>query len=248
MKKSLFLAIAFSSLVAAPALATDLAIPRKAPVYVPPPPPPPTWSSCYIGGEGGGLWANRNWIDNDLGSPFFGESFGSQTVSSWLAGIQAGCDWQFSGPWVVGIQADYDWSNAKASNANLILVPGDLIDESRIKSVGSATVRLGYSWDSFLGYVKGGAAWEHDEFTIFDASTFSATGVNPRYGWTVGVGGEYLFTPWLSGFIEYDYYGFSNRDFTFFLVDGLHSVDMHENKNVAKAGLNFRFSNWWGRY
>ena len=75
-----------------------------------------------------------------------------------------------------------------------------------------------------------------------DSVTFSATGINPRYGWTVGVGGEYLFTPWLSGFVEYDYYGFSNRNFTFF-TDTAHSI--RENKNVVKAGLNFRFSNWW---
>jgi outer membrane immunogenic protein len=244
MKKSLLLAIAFSSLVAAPALATDLAIPRKAPVYVPPPPPPPTWSSCYIGGEGGGLWARKEWFDN-TDDGFFGQSFGSHTASGWLAGIQAGCDWQFNGAFVVGIQADYDWADAKASNANLILSPGDFIDESRVKSVGSATVRLGYAWGSFLGYVKGGAAWEHDEFTFFDPSTFATAGQNPRYGWTVGVGGEYLFTPWLSGFIEYDYYGFSNHNLLF--SDGT-SIDIHETKNAVKAGLNFRFSNWWGRY
>ena len=29
-----------------------------------------------------------------------------------------------------------------------------------------------------------------------------------RSGWTVGVGGEYAFLDWLTGFIEYDHYGF----------------------------------------
>ena len=246
MKKLLLMAVALSALVVAPALAADLGPPP--PAYRAPPPPVVVtpWTGCYIGGEGGGLWARHEWVDNEFGS------LGTNTASGWLAGIQAGCDWQFEGSWVVGIQADYDWSNAKASNASSFFDPSfgvdDLVDQSQVKSVGSATVRLGYAWGNFLGYVKGGGAWEHDEFTVFDSVTFSTNGINPRFGWTVGVGGEYLFTPWLSGFIEYDYYTFSNRDFTFFLADGVHSIDIKDTKNVVKAGLNFRFSNWWGHY
>ena len=33
-------------------------------------------------------------------------------------------------------------------------------DQSRVRSLGTVTARLGYSWDRWLGYVKGGAAWE----------------------------------------------------------------------------------------
>jgi opacity protein-like surface antigen len=33
-------------------------------------------------------------------------------------------------------------------------------------------------------------------------------------GWTVGVGGEYAFLNWLTGFVEYDYYRFNNNNST----------------------------------
>jgi opacity protein-like surface antigen len=35
-----------------------------------------------------------------------------------------------------------------------------------------------------------------------------------RNGWTIGVGGEYAFLDWLTGFIEYDYYGFRDNNNT----------------------------------
>jgi outer membrane immunogenic protein len=237
MKKFL-LTVALSTLVAAPAVATDLAVKRPAPVYQPPPPVVVThgWTGCYIGGEVGGLWAKKSWSDD-----VFGEDFGSHTANGWLGGLQAGCDWQFSGNFVIGIQADYDWVSANGRNVNA--VHPNFVDESHVRSVGSATARLGYTWwTQFLGYVKGGAAWEHDEY---DFSTFGVTGlsvgVNPRLGWTIGVGGEYAFTPWLSGFIEYDFYDFGTRDFTFL------GANIRETNNVVKGGINFRFGNWWRR-
>jgi opacity protein-like surface antigen len=32
-----------------------------------------------------------------------------------------------------------------------------------------------------------------------------------RGGWTVAAGGEYAFTDWLTGFVEYEYHGFGTR-------------------------------------
>jgi outer membrane immunogenic protein len=64
MKKILLATVVLSTLAAAPAMAADLA--RPAP---PPPPvaykaPPPiyiySWTGCYIGGNGGGLWAKKD--------------------------------------------------------------------------------------------------------------------------------------------------------------------------------------------
>jgi outer membrane immunogenic protein len=168
-----------------------------------------SWTGSYIGGEVGGLWVRKEWTDKVAGDPFFGQSFGSHNASSWLAGFQAGCDYQFSDGFLIGVQADYDWTNAKGSNVNVIYP--NFTDEFRVRSVGSATARIGYAWDRFLGYVKGGAAWERDHYDFaFGGATFSSSAENPRIGWTIGVGREYAFTNWLSGFIEYDYYNFGN--------------------------------------
>jgi outer membrane immunogenic protein len=63
-----------------------------------------------------------------------------------------------------------------------------------------------------------------------------------RSGWTVGLGGEYAFTNWLSGFVEYNYYDFETRDVIFASASGETStINVKEAKSVARAGVNFRF-------
>jgi outer membrane immunogenic protein len=243
MKKFLTIAVAFSALVAAPAMAADMRPPP--PVYRAPPPVVPiwTWTGCYIGGHAGGLWARKQIVDTTLGGPFFGEA--DHNINGWLAGVQAGCDYQFAGGWVIGIQSDYAWTGAKGSHVS-VLDP-TLTIETKIRWVGSATGRLGYAWGGFLGYVKGGGAWEQDNFEVFDninLATLAASGDRRRTGWTVGVGGEYAFTNWLSGFVEYNYYDFGSRDIT---LSNAFVFDIKETKSVVKAGLNFRFGGW-GKY
>ena len=58
---------------------------------------------------------------------------------------------------------------------------------------------------------------------------------------TVGIGGEYAFTNYLSGFIEYDYYDFRTRDALFTYTNGGdYTFGIKETKSVFKAGLNLR--------
>jgi outer membrane immunogenic protein len=254
MKRIFAATIGLASLLAAPAMAADL--PVKAPRYKAPPLPIRvfSWTGCYIGGNVGGLWAHKEWTNADPllggGGIPVGTSFGSHDPNSFIGGVQAGCDYQFAGNFVVGIAGDYDWADAKASNTNLIAAA--MIDQSRIKSLASITGRVGYAWDRFLGYVKGGGAWERDEYSLFTAANgvTQATASQTTGGWTVGIGGEYAFTDWLSGFAEYDYYNFGTRTNTFVCAAGAcfgpgvtaARIDVKETKSVFKVGLNAR----WG--
>ena len=241
MKKPFLASVALAALITAPAIAADL----RRPVYPPPAPQPTvvipiqiwTWTGCYVGGHVGGLWAGKEFVD---AAP--AES-GNRDVNGWLGGVQAGCDYQFAGRWVIGIQGDYAWTNAEASHVSLL--DPSLTIQTRIESLASVTGRLGYAWDRFLGYVKGGAAWERDNFNVFNNVTLATLAVSgERRGWTVGVGGEYAFTDYLAGFVEYNYYDFGSRDITF-SNGGI--LDINATKNVVKAGLNFRFGGW-GKY
>jgi outer membrane immunogenic protein len=93
--------------------------------------------------------------------------------------------------------------------------------------------------------VKGGGAWERDEHHYDFAGVVNGTASQTRSGWTIGVGGEYAFTNYLSGFVEYNYYDFGSRDISFSDVGGfsyLYGID--ETKSVVKAGLNLRFGGW----
>jgi outer membrane immunogenic protein len=237
MKKILLATVALGALAAAPAMAADL----RTPAYrAPPPVYLYSWTGCYVGGFAGGLWARKEWIDHDPLSITFGQSDGTHDPSGFIGGIQGGCDYQFAGGWVIGIAGDYGWTNADASNAS-ILFPG-FINHTRINSLASVTGRVGYAWDRFLGYVKGGGAWERDEHD-FSNGLLVGTAAATRSGWTVGIGGEYAFLNWLTGFIEYDYYDFGTRDILFAQNDGFtFNYGIRETKSVFKSGLNFR----WG--
>ena len=242
------LAAATLAALAGSATAADLRARAPAP-YQPPPPPPVyfSWTGCYIGGHIGGLWAHKEWFDHDPGSLTFGQSDGTHNPSGVLGGLQAGCDYQFAGGFVAGIAGDYAWTDADGSNLSF-LFPG-FTNHSRVKSLSSVTGRVGYAWDRFLGYVKGGGAWERDEYD-FTGGVIIGTASETRSGWTVGVGAEYAFTNFLSGFVEYNHYDFGDRDVIFLQNNGFTSnVGIKETKDVVKAGLNFRFGGYgYGAY
>jgi outer membrane immunogenic protein len=240
MKKLLLLAGAFAALFAAPAGAADLA--RPAPVYRAPPVLAPIffrWTGCYVGGNGGGLWANRDWNTTAFGD------FGSQTASGGLGGVQAGCDYQVRN-WVIGVGGDYDWSSASTNNLNTAFPL--ITNQANNKSLASLTFRTGYAWDRFLGYVKGGGAWLRSDLSIQTAGTTLTTVSDTREGWTIGVGGEYAFLDWLSAFVEYDYYSFRNENDNFACTAVVPCrgfinlpVSLNTNVNVVKVGVNLRF-------
>ena len=76
------------------------------PVYKAPPPPPVyifNWSGCYIGGNAGGMWVQKDYsltsVNTTLGTITFANpvDFGGHQANSWLAGLQAGCNYQAPG-------------------------------------------------------------------------------------------------------------------------------------------------------
>jgi outer membrane immunogenic protein len=226
-------------------MAADLAIRRApAPAYAPVPVRVFTWTGCYVGGNVGGLWAHTEWNDSVFGD------FGSGTASGALGGVQGGCNYQI-GAWVLGIQGDYDWTNANNDFNNVFLTNrfGPVItNHSQIDSLASVTGRVGYAWDRWLGYVKGGGAWMRDSYSFQVGGLALATASSTRGGWTIGVGGEYAFTNWLTGFVEYDYYKFENDSPSALVCApgrcGLfvtNAVNVTTDINVVKAGLNVKF-------
>jgi outer membrane immunogenic protein len=124
-----------------------------------------------------------------------------------------------------------------------------LTDQSKLKSLASLTLRVGYAWDRFLLYVKGGGAWLQSDLSLqFAGNTFATDSETASVRrWTIGVGGEYAFPNWRSGFVEYDYYNLrGNRENLSCTVGdcpgiGFLPVTVTSNINVIKAGLNLRF-------
>jgi outer membrane immunogenic protein len=239
MRKILFATVALTALTA-PALAADL--PVKARVKAPLAVPVYSWTGCYLGGHAGGVWVRKEWFDAQFDSATLGLSDGGHDPSGFLGGFQGGCDYQVAGGFVIGIAGDYAWTDSDATSNSLLFI--GQTNHSRVKSLASITGRVGYAWDRFLGYVKGGGAWERDEYEWIDPLGCACTGTasHSRSGWTVGIGGEYAFTNWLTGFVEYNYYDFGRDDVVFAQdIGGTYTYRIDETKSVVKVGLNWRF-------
>ena len=172
------------------------------------------WTGLYVGGDVGGGWGNDHWTFVDTVPPGHtaipaGFNEGSHNVSGWLAGGQIGYNWQ-TGPWVLGGELKWDW--ADLTGDHLTPTFRNLL-RTEVDSVGLLTGRVGYAWDKFLLYGKGGVAWVHDEYGRgfgvalggFPAGTIFAEADDWRAGWTVGAGLEYALARKWSLAVEYDH-------------------------------------------
>jgi outer membrane immunogenic protein len=189
-------------------------------------------------------WAeSEKWIARTPGGDFYGQSLGGHDLDDWIGGVQAGCDYQFAGGIVVGIAGDYGWTDAKGSHASAREF--GVFYHSDIESLASVTGRVGYAWDRLPGYVKVGGAWESVDYsasTILIGTAYRAS--ETRSGWTVGGGGEYAITSFLTGFVEYGYYDFgTDRVRLTPQRTGLSTgfLDIEETSQVVRAGFNLRF-------
>jgi outer membrane immunogenic protein len=201
------------------------------------------WTGCYLGGHVGGIWDDsEKWVVRTPGGAFFGQSLGGHDADGWIGGALGGCDYQFARGVLIGFQADYGWGTAKGSHASAREI--GVTYHSEVKSLASVTGRVGYAWDRFLGYVKGGGAWadvDHTASTTLLGTAYTSS--NTRSGWTVGGGGEYAITEDISVFLEYNYYAFGTADIAFApRIAGLPTgfLDIEESANVVRVGFNVR--------
>jgi outer membrane immunogenic protein len=242
-RSALFLGLAISS-----ASAADLParMPVKAPVVVPV--AVYNWSGFYIGAHVGGVWGKKDWTDTTVNPP---ADVGSHNVSGLIAGGQVGFNWQ-SGDWVYGIEAQASWSNADGRHEF-----GNAFFTTEVKWLGTIAGRLGYARDRWLWYVKGGAAFAHDEHAIGSTVQIvqGAIVVNPgqvlfegdktRWGWMVGAGVEYGIASNWSAKLEYNYMDFGDKTISFAALPPLPpatiTAKIDQHLHVVKFGINYRF-------
>jgi outer membrane immunogenic protein len=247
MKSTLLASVSIAALfVASGASAADLAVKARpmvaaAPVY--------SWTGCYVGAQVGWGWGRNNHTQTGSFSSGLPQSrSGRVDTSGGLFGGQVGCNYQFSSNWVVGIQGDVAGTDFNGVGGDP-MDPQDRRDRISVKTdwLASVTGRIGYTFYDNQGllYVKGGGAWVHNKWdleTDFAYSTIFAS--ETKTGWTVGIGGEWKFTPNWSGFVEYNYYNFGGNKLLaiepFDFERGF--VSNKQEISTVKIGVNYSFT------
>jgi outer membrane immunogenic protein len=217
-----------------------------------------TWTGCYLGAHAGGAWEQKDATDPVLliqDNPVFGvpgSTVGTTTtridVTGAVFGGQIGCDYQLSQNWVVGAEGAVSAGSLKGSTSVALPLgfPGDAaLVTARTDFIPSLTGRLGYAFDRWLFYGKGGVAWTNDKYSItgsFTGTAFDAEGLGLRTGWTAGAGAEWAFTDDWSARLEYDYYDFGSSNVLMSdATNGFASiVSFRQTAQMVKLGLNFR--------
>ena len=123
MKNVLYAGAVLTAFIAGPALAADLR--TRAPIHKGPPPVVWSWTGCYIGGNAGGDWAKSTWSYRNINPYDLPGAAGpilatenSFSMSSWTAGVQAGCNYEFVNRVVIGVEGSWSGTNLNQLNAN----------------------------------------------------------------------------------------------------------------------------------
>jgi outer membrane immunogenic protein len=212
-----------------------------------------TWSGFYLGGQVGGAWNDTDWqyqnanFFNTLGPTIVINTF-DMDGSGALGGGQAGFNHQ-SGPWVFGIEGSVAGADVSGDRRSPFFPTIDRYT-SHITVLATVTGRLGYAWDRWLAYAKGGYAGTDVELTLTDQSSgIRASSDTWANGWTVGAGAEYALGRSLSLGIEYNYADLDTGNWTLRcncpsgVGGGTPVMDGDIAVQSVTARLNYRFGN-----
>jgi outer membrane immunogenic protein len=183
------------------------------------------------------LGGHVGWGWGDFGIHVPGAPTEGVNVTGFVAGGQAGYNWQWSRV-VLGVEADISASQFNGNDGGVSGVL-DRFDGRRGWG-GTVRGRLGYAVDRWLFFVTGGWAFLNHNYssTILPAGPGIVFSDHDN-GWTVGGGIELAFSPNWSAKVEYLHadYGDRSRTATIFANPWNTTLTMDE----LRIGLNYRF-------
>lgn len=237
--------------IAGPAFAADFPVKAPAPFVA-------RWTSCYVGGNLGGAFAQTDITDpvqlvqDSFTAP--GTTIGVTTTDISPTGVviggQIGCDYEFPSSFVIGVEGSASGSTMRGSQSVALPLgnPGEAaLVKVNTDFLAGLTGRVGYAFDNVLLYVRGGAALAGDKFEVsgtFTGLPYDFRGLDNRFGWVAGGGVDWAFSRHWSTFLEYDFYDFGHG--TVSMLDGINGfsgpVNVKQNVQVVKVGFDFHVS------
>jgi outer membrane immunogenic protein len=175
----------------------------------------------------------------------------SASGSSWLAGAQAGYNWQ-RGSVVYGLEADISGTGLKNTmNTTLqsfFLPPPTAITTSSIDWYGTVRGRLGWATGPIMVYATGGLAYGRTNVNSTLTDNILLTSLNSQLssvkaGWVVGFGIEYVWRPNLILNLGYQYVDLGTTRLSASSPDGTlsQSVNARGQFQVVSAGVSWLF-------
>lgn len=232
--------------------------PVKAPVI-----PVYGWSGFYIGANVGYSWGRWSSTSD---APIFptASTTASPHVDGWLAGLQAGYNWQIN-RLLLGLEADYQITGEKASNDwtstfgpisfndGLLTATTATSNEWKFPWFATFRGRAGYVADDWLLYATGGLALGRASFSTTSTATLTQVGPGAftltattaasesktKWGWTLGAGVEKALGANFSAKLEYLYLDLGSN--TFLTGTGSETAVKLQD-HILRVGLNYRFS------
>ena len=222
--------------MAAPAFAADLGVRapiQKAPAYVQ---QVFSWTGFYVGAQLGGQWGS----DHDRNATPAGVLVidPAFTSSGVVGGAHIGYNWQASSI-VFGLEGDLEGSSMSGGYRTALGTAGTDFTNRWQASIRG---RLGLAADRALFYVTGGGAWadlRYNEIYPTGSQVFTPS----RFGWTLGAGVEYAFTPNWSARLEYRYADFGRLTNTITAIPAsVGFTDTHDPRfHTVRAGVSYHF-------
>lgn len=163
------------------------------------------WTGFYVGGKLGGAWSSISWThDANL---FTNNTAGVVTdfsPSGIAGGIIGGANLQ-NGQWVFGLELSYSGTDLSQTITSPFNPTRDTFS-TQIDWLGTVEGRIGYSFDHYLVFGKGGWVGSNASLTLV-ANTDGTTAKTDEFvdGWTIGGGIEFMAWPSVVFGLGYDY-------------------------------------------
>lgn len=219
---------------------------------------PTSWTGISVGGTVGGLVDVARQVPEFNRVSLFDNLPVRPRAAGILAGGQIGADYQI-GSFVVGAAGDLDWTNASGGRNCKTPIGYFFSCNTSVRTLYTATGRLGYAIDRTLFYVKGGYAWADltesyrdntvgqpliPQFTS-GAGSFAQypNANNTSKGWTIGGGFEYALSNNWSAKAEYMHHELDRKEVSFApsLGSGVIPEKARHSGDLVRIGVNYRF-------
>jgi len=241
--------VMLAAVSAAPAMAADLPVAAPVePAFVPA--AVYSFTGFYVGIQGGYAFEGDNddtLTGDDVTFSLFDNS--DDEDGGFVVGGTVGFNYQV-GNFVLGVEGDASYADFGETEFDIIRTVGTTdidVGDASLESNFFATARgrIGYTFDRFMLFATGGAAFVGQEFestgTDLDGTSLDSSDDDFLFGYTVGGGVEAFLTPNITAKVEYLYVALDDDEF--FEDSGMeNNTDFH----VVRGGLNFKFNSLFG--